>query len=88
MFNCMVLGISCEKQKIYGLQFHPEVDLTEHGRQMLKNFLYEVAKCKGTYTMASREAACIEYIRNTVGSHKVLVSISSFKLYSGMLFQK
>lgn len=70
----MVSGIANEKSKLYGLQFHPEVDLSDNGLAMMKNFLYEVAKCKGTYTMKSREAACIKYIRETTGDHKVLVS--------------
>lgn len=67
-------GIANEKLKLYGLQFHPEVDLTEHGQVMFKNFLFEIAKCKGMYTMKSREATCIDYIRQTVADHKVLVS--------------
>ena len=67
-------GISSEKQKLYGVQFHPEVDLTENGQQMLRNFVFEIAKCKPVYTMKSRESTCIEYIKDTVGSHKVLVS--------------
>ena len=69
-----VTGIASEKNKLYGVQFHPEVDLSENGRQMLRNFLFEVAKCKGSYTIKSREASCVQYIRDTVGDHKVLVS--------------
>lgn len=42
---------------------------------MLRNFLFDVAKVKPTYTMQSREAACVQYIRDTVGTHKVLVSL-------------
>jgi GMP synthase (glutamine-hydrolysing) len=63
-----------ERRRLYGVQFHPEVDLTENGQQMLQNFLRDVAKCSCNYTMKCRETACIEYIRNTVGNHKVLVS--------------
>ena len=63
-----------EKNRLYGVQFHPEVDLTEHGKTMLKNFLFEVAGCKGLYTIQNREASCIQYIREVVGNHKVLVS--------------
>lgn len=72
----LIAGIANEKSKLYGLQFHPEVDLSDNGLAMMKNFLYEVAKCKGTYTMKSREAACIKYIRETTGDHKVLMLVS------------
>ncbi|XP_064642766.1 GMP synthase [glutamine-hydrolyzing]-like [Lineus longissimus] len=72
----IIAGIANEKLKLYGLQFHPEVDLTEHGQVMFKNFLFEIAKCKGMYTMKSREATCIDYIRQTVADHKVLMLVS------------
>lgn len=35
-------GIEDESRKLFGVQFHPEVDLTENGVTMLKNFLYGV----------------------------------------------
>ncbi len=70
----MFSGIAYDKMKLYGVQFHPEVDLTDNGRDMMRNFLYEIAKIKPLYTMQSREAACIQHIQEVVGSHKVLVS--------------
>ena len=69
------VGVANEKQKLYGLQFHPEVDLTDNGKTMMKNFLYDICKLKANYTMKSREQSCIDYIRETVGNHKVLVSL-------------
>ncbi|CAI9740749.1 synthase [glutamine-hydrolyzing]-like [Octopus vulgaris] len=69
-------AISNEKSQLYGVQFHPEVDQTDCGKQMLQNFLYDVAECKGTYTMKCRETSCIDYICSTVGSHKVLILLS------------
>ncbi len=66
-------GIANDKLKLYGVQFHPEVDLTDNGRHMMKTFLHDICRLKGGYTMKSREAACIQYIRETVGNHKVLV---------------
>lgn len=72
----IVMGVAKEDSKIYGLQFHPEVDLTTNGRVMLRNFLYDVAGIKPTYTIANREEECVKYIRNTVGVKKVVMLIS------------
>ncbi|XP_005109065.1 GMP synthase [glutamine-hydrolyzing] [Aplysia californica] len=71
-----IAGIANEKSRLYGVQFHPEVDLTENGQQMFKNFLFDVAQCCGNYTMTSREKACVTYIKETVKDHKVLMLLS------------
>lgn len=73
----IVAAIANEQRRIYGTQFHPEVDLTTNGKQILKNFLYNIAQLPGDFTMKSREQECIDYIRSTVGStDKVLVLLS------------
>lgn len=69
-------GIYNEKLRLYGVQFHPEVDLTLHGKTMLRNFLFDVAGLTGNYTMQGREAECIKYIKGVVGENKVLVLVS------------
>ncbi|XP_050522667.1 GMP synthase [glutamine-hydrolyzing] isoform X2 [Daktulosphaira vitifoliae] len=74
--NNMIAAIGNDSKKLYGLQFHPEVNLTEHGTQMLKTFLYEVASLNGVYTVKSREEECIQYIKESVGQNKVLVLLS------------
>lgn len=66
-------AIANEQKGLYGVQFHPEVDLTPRGRIMIKNFLTEICRCQGTYTMQSREIECIDYIKKIVGNTKVLV---------------
>ncbi|VDN07613.1 unnamed protein product [Thelazia callipaeda] len=71
-----VAAIANEKRKIYGLQFHPEVDLSINGRQILHNFLYGIAGVKGDFTMGSREQKCVQEIRSVVGDKKVLVLVS------------
>jgi len=61
--------------QIYGVQFHPEVDLTDNGKTMMSNFLFDVADCKGCYSLSSRKESCIKYIQDTVGRHRVLVRL-------------
>jgi len=72
----LVAGIEDEVHKLYGVQFHPEVDLTENGVTMIKNFLFGVAGCCGTYTVDSRMETCVRQIRKTVGNMKVLALLS------------
>lgn len=66
-------AIANESKKLYGAQFHPEVSLTVNGKAMLKNFLYDIAGCSGTFTVQNREQECIRDIKEKVGSSKVLV---------------
>ncbi|XP_069474530.1 GMP synthase [glutamine-hydrolyzing] [Ambystoma mexicanum] len=72
----IVAGIANEAKKLYGVQFHPEVGLTENGKVMLKNFLFDVAGCTGTFTVQNRELSCIREIKVQVGASKVLVLLS------------
>lgn len=73
----IVAGIANDKSHIYGLQFHPEVDLTTSGKQMFKNFLYEICGLSGTFTLSDREAKCLKYIQDQVGDNdKVLMLLS------------
>ncbi|PFX27813.1 GMPS gene product [Stylophora pistillata] len=72
----IVAGIEDESRKLYGVQFHPEVDLTENGVLMLRNFLYGVAGCCGTYTVLSRVDTCIQQIKKSVGNMNVLALVS------------
>jgi GMP synthase (glutamine-hydrolysing) len=74
--NSLISGIEDQGRKLYGVQFHPEVDLTEHGKEILKNFLYSIAGFSGLYTMEDRKLKAIEYIKKTVGDKKVLVLVS------------
>ena len=71
-----IAGIECENIPLYGVQFHPEVDLTLNGRNVLHNFLFNIAGLTGNYTLRNREAQCIQYIRDTVGNKKVLMLVS------------
>lgn len=72
----LIAGIAHKEKPLYGVQFHPEVDLSVNGIEILKNFLYNISGCHGTYTMRSRETSCIEYIKETARNHKILMLLS------------
>ncbi|OWR50057.1 putative GMP synthase [Danaus plexippus plexippus] len=74
--NHLIAAIYNEQMRLYGVQFHPEVDLTPKGKQMLSNFLFDIAGLSRTFTLRSRREACVQYIRETVGDNKVLVLVS------------
>lgn len=73
----LVVGIADKSRNLFGLQFHPEVDLSVEGRDMLKNFLMGVCNLSGSYTVVSREYKAIDEINSVVGAtKKVLVLVS------------
>lgn len=72
----IVAAIENPAEQKYAVQFHPEVDLTEHGKTILKNFLFGVAKLEGEFTLVAREKVAIEAIQKTVGEKQVLVLLS------------
>lgn len=71
-----VVGLANRKMRLYGVQFHPEVDLTHSGKQMLFNFLIGISGLSASYTLKGREQQCIDYIREVVGNKKVLLLVS------------
>ncbi|VDK55160.1 unnamed protein product [Anisakis simplex] len=68
--------IADESRKLYGVQFHPEVDLTLNGREMFESFLFGIAGCNADFTMGNREQLCIDEIKSVVKDKKVLVMVS------------
>lgn len=74
--NCPVAAMQNPARKLYAMQYHPEVLHSEHGKEMIHNFLFEVCGCKGEWTMANYAKTAIEDIRKTVGDGKVLLALS------------
>lgn len=71
-----IAAIEDRKRGIFGVQFHPEVDLTIHGKDMLRNFL-RLAGCSFSFTMQDRQRQAIDGIRQTVSpGQKVLCLLS------------
>ena len=73
---CPNVAICDESRGFYGVQYHPEVNHTEHGTDMIRNFLYEVCGAKGDWTMGDYKETAIRSIREKVGSGKVLLALS------------
>jgi GMP synthase (glutamine-hydrolysing) len=61
---------------IIGLQFHPEVVHTPHGKTILRNFLYNICGCHGDWTAASFIEESIRSIRQQVGDGRVICALS------------
>jgi len=61
---------------LYGLQFHPEVHHTSQGKKILKNFLFDICRCKPTWTMAFFAQEMIREIRSAAGNDNVILGVS------------
>lgn len=64
------------EKKLYSVQFHPEVNHTPFGKQMLQNFLYKVCGCKGDWRMADYAKTTIAALKEKIGDKKVLCALS------------
>ena len=74
--DCAIAAFRCADQPIYGVQFHPEVEISEYGTEMLHNFLYTICHAKGDYSMADYLARQIELVRQQVGDQHVILGLS------------
>jgi len=74
--GCKVAAMANEDKKIYGVQFHPEVEHTPFGKKMLKNFLFNICELKGDWSVTSFAEEKINEIRKLVGDKKVICALS------------
>lgn len=74
--SCPVAAFENRSKRIYSVQFHPEVNHTEYGTQMLKNFLYRICKCRGDWLMKDFAKRTVEQLRERIGNKKVLCALS------------
>ena len=73
---CPTAAMEDASRKLYGVQFHPEVNHTPNGKDMLKNFLFEVCECEPDWVMSRYIDDQIEKIRKQVGNGKALCALS------------
>lgn len=71
-----IAAIGNVEKRLYGLQFHPEVDLTEEGMKIFENFIRKVANYQEIYALDDRIETSIKMIQEKVGNNKIIVLVS------------
>jgi GMP synthase (glutamine-hydrolysing) len=74
--NSNYAAIENRSEKIFGLQFHPEVAHTPHGKEILANFVHNICGCGKNWTMHHYIDQAVEAIRAQVGNEKVILGLS------------
>jgi GMP synthase (glutamine-hydrolysing) len=74
--NAPVCAIQNVERKLYGVQFHPEVNHTQNGEKLLDTFVREICGCQGRWTPDQIVADAVERIRQQVGTDQVILGLS------------
>ncbi len=74
--NTEYAGIADKSRHLYGVQFHPEVAHTPKGTKIIANFLCNICRCQGNWTMQSFIDETIKNIKNKVGEDRVVCGLS------------
>jgi len=74
--NAPVAAMAAPDRRMYALLFHPEVAHTDRGKDILRNFAYEICGCTGDWTMASFVKEATERIREQAGKGSVVCGLS------------
>ena len=74
--NCLNAACENSSSNLYGVQFHPEVEHSDCGREMMRNFLFDICGASGSYHLDDYIEKRIRAIRETVGNKRVLLGLS------------
>jgi len=74
--SCNMAAIRKSSDRLYGVQFHPEVAHTVQGMDVIRNFVINICGCSPNWTPRSIIDTSIENIRSAVGNGAVLVAVS------------
>ncbi|BCI61398.1 glutamine-hydrolyzing GMP synthase [Solibaculum mannosilyticum] len=74
--SCPVAAMEDRERKLYAVQFHPEVQHTPQGQDILRGFLFDVCGCVGDWQMSSFIDRSVTAIREKVGNNRVLCALS------------
>ncbi len=73
---CPNAAMENAERKLYGIQFHPEVNNSVNGTQVIRNFLYNVCNCSGDWVMSSFVEEQIKLLKEKIGDKKALCALS------------
>ena len=74
--SCPNVAIENVERNLYGIQFHPEVNNSVNGTQVIKNFLFEICKCTGDWQISSFVDESIKALKEKIGNKKALCALS------------
>ncbi len=74
--NSKLCIVENQKEKLYGIQFHPEVTHTKRGKIILRNFVIDICKIKRNWSPRDQKTKLINEVRNKVGNSKVICALS------------
>ena len=74
--HCATAAIFDDTRHFYGLQFHPEVEHTENGKEIIRKFLDQICHASGDWTMVDYSSSIINKLRNDLKDEKVLLALS------------
>ncbi len=68
--------IENKKNKIFGIQFHPEITHTDDGKKIFNNFLFNICKIKKRWRLNTEKKRLIHEIKEIIGDDKVICALS------------
>jgi GMP synthase (glutamine-hydrolysing) len=74
--SCPAAAMENDGRRLYATQFHPEVQHTDYGSLILKNFLFRICGCSGDWQMDSFITSTVEHLKETIGGKKVICALS------------
>jgi len=74
--NSEFAAIENRMERLFGIQFHPEVVHTPRGREIIANFVHRICGCGKDWTMRNYIEQAVEEIRAQVGKEKVILGLS------------
>lgn len=74
--NSPIAAMGHPQKGFYGVQFHPEVIHTPRGKQLIRNFLFNICHCHASWSMTSFIAETIAKLKQTIGGHRVVCALS------------